>query len=176
MTLIVEDGTGKVNSESYASVADADAYLGARGYTDWTDLTEGQKEIALRKATDYMVQVYRLRWKGDRKTATQRLDWPRVDAAIPDRPVGYGSFSAVWPDTVVPPPVIEGTTMLALRVSQGTELSPDIEPPVTSERVASIAVTYAQGSSQIVRFREVDNVIGPLLKRGGLSSIGVARA
>ena len=66
MSLIVEDGTGKSNAESYISVADADTYHSNRDNTDWAALTTAEKERLLRIATDYMVAVYRLRWDGYR--------------------------------------------------------------------------------------------------------------
>jgi hypothetical protein len=165
MALIVEDGTGKADAESYASVADTNTYLRNRGLdTIWEGLDTPVKEQALRRATDYMVGVYRERWGGYRKTGTQRLDWPRAWAPIPDVPVGYGSFSAYWPDTSVPAPVQEGTMLLARRIGEGVELAPDIDPEVANERVGPISVSYFQGGSRVTRFREVDNLLSSLLK------------
>ena len=88
MSLIVEDGTGRADAESYASVSVADAYHTARGNTAWAALaTTALKEAALRKATDYLGQTYGLRWKGYRMTTTQALDWPRE---LVCRPGFYG--------------------------------------------------------------------------------------
>lgn len=61
MTLVVEDGSIVSGAESYASVAQADAYFAARGITIWSPLLDAEKEQALRRATDYMVQTYRQR-------------------------------------------------------------------------------------------------------------------
>ena len=52
MSLVVEDGTGKADAESYISVADADTYHSNRGNTDWAALTTTEKEQLLRGATD----------------------------------------------------------------------------------------------------------------------------
>jgi hypothetical protein len=68
MTLTVEDGTGKADAESYISVADADTYFTARNNATWAALSTSDKEAALRKATDYMLQAYRVRWAGMRET------------------------------------------------------------------------------------------------------------
>ena len=57
MTLIVEDGTGKSDAESFASVASADAQMTALGITIWTSLVTEEKEQALRRATQYMEQA-----------------------------------------------------------------------------------------------------------------------
>ena len=65
MAIVVEDGTGKSTAESYISVADASTYHTARGNTAWAALTtDALREAALRKATDFMRQVYRSRWQG----------------------------------------------------------------------------------------------------------------
>ena len=81
MSLVVEDGTGKSDAESFISVADASTYFNARGVTTWDALDTGEetvnREAALRKATDYLTAVYRDRWEGVRYTETQALDWPR---------------------------------------------------------------------------------------------------
>ena len=78
MALIVEDGTGKSDAESFISVADADTYHSNRGNTDWASLLTAAKEQNLRKATDYICQVYRMKWAGTRVNGTQALDWPRA--------------------------------------------------------------------------------------------------
>ena len=82
MGLIVEDGAGLASAESYASVSEAGAYLRARGNGEaWDDAEQSDREIALRKAADFMRQVYRTRWAGARVHFEQRLDWPlRPDA------------------------------------------------------------------------------------------------
>lgn len=74
MTLIVEDGTGMVDSESYVSVSDCDAYATNNGLSAWTGVT-AVKEVALRKATRYLDTYYK--WRGARVRTTQALEWPR---------------------------------------------------------------------------------------------------
>lgn len=74
MALIVEDGTGLPNADSYISLADARAYAANYGYTLPDDDTEA--DVALRQGTVY---VDLNDWKGERLTTTQSLDWPRTD-------------------------------------------------------------------------------------------------
>ncbi len=114
MTLVVEDGTGLDDAESYASVEDADDYLANRGYTNWADLDEPEKEQCLRRATEYMV-IYP--WKGERTSATQTLDWPRTGASA------FGNDLAT---DVVPSVVGNACILLAFRAASG-ELLPDPE-------------------------------------------------
>ncbi len=111
MALITEDGSGKADAESFASVADADAWHAARGNAAWAALTAGEKEINLRKATDYMQQSYRSAWAGQRVTSTQALDWPRYDVPLKDLPGSY------YPSDTVPAEVRNACIMLALKAS-----------------------------------------------------------
>ena len=60
--LIVEDGTGLSNADSYASLAEANLYHANHGNVDWSDIDATTKEQLLRKATDYMVAQYRLQY------------------------------------------------------------------------------------------------------------------
>jgi hypothetical protein len=85
MALIVETGQAGSTSESFASVADADLYHSNRGNTAWAAIAStALKEAALRKATDYMEQSYRLRWLGYRHTEAQALSWPRDEVQRSD--------------------------------------------------------------------------------------------
>ena len=67
---------GAATANSYASVAEADAYLAVRGDTStWTALTTGEKESKLQWAAIY---IDTLTFKGTRSTSTQALQWPRI--------------------------------------------------------------------------------------------------
>ncbi|UNK39375.1 hypothetical protein MNR02_06620 [Shinella sp. H4-D48] len=78
MALIVEDGTGLANAESYASVAEFKAYAGKVGY-DYTTpaYSDTQVEQALRRATTWIDARYGPLFQGRWATTTQRLEWPR---------------------------------------------------------------------------------------------------
>lgn len=153
MTLVVEDGTGKADAESYASVADADTYWTARSGTAWAALTTGAKEAALRQATEYLDAVYAGRWKGDRGSAAQALSWPRTGVVVD----GYALAS----DTL-PVALARATFELAVRAS-AVELLADQSAQVKSEQVGPIAVTYADGARQSVRYAFVDALLASLL-------------
>lgn len=78
MSLIVEDGTGLMDSNSYVSVAEADAYFKLRGVASWAALPEEDKESALVNGTDYIG----LRWsclKGEVLNEFQALAFPRTE-------------------------------------------------------------------------------------------------
>lgn len=148
------------DAESYATLAYADAYHDKRANTAWALLTIGAREAALRRATDYMVQVYRLRWKGTRATDSQALDWPRYGVEREDAP-----DARIYDETTIPKEVLEACALLALRAAAG-ELAPDVARVTRSEKVGDIAVDYMPGTPN-TQYRAVDNLLAPLLR--GLS-------
>lgn len=168
MSLIVEDGTGKTDAESYISVADADTYHSNHGNpATWSGASTGTKETALREATDYVDRFYGAVWVGTRKTTTQRLYWPRYDAWVDD---------VLLDSTILPRPLKEAVAELALRhISEGSAgLMPDISEPgvIASESVSvgpvSESKSYAGGKSQVKDFRKVRLLVGPLIGAGRL--------
>lgn len=84
VTVTVEDGTGLPAANSYASVAQADAYFATRPRsTAWTGLTEDQKG-------QYLIHAARILdasvvWRGEVLSSAQALAFPRypddLDAA-----------------------------------------------------------------------------------------------
>lgn len=178
MALIVEDGTGKADAESYISVADATAYHAARGNAAWAALaSDTVREQALRAATDYMLQSYRYRWAGARKTATQALDWPRLDVPRLDTRLAAGSvfLQSYYDTSSVPTEVAQACAVLALKASAG-ELAPDIGRITSREKVDVIEVTYQESAAPYVRYRAVDNMLAGFMRSGGSAIIGLVRA
>lgn len=164
MALIVEDGTIVTGAESYISVADADTYFTARANAVWDALADADKEAALRKATDYMTGRYGLRWKGDRVSELQALDWPRSSAYANGFLIDSGS---------VPVAVQRACAELAVRAS-ADDLAPDVGAQVKQEVVGPISVTYADGARQDTRYALVDSMLAAYLK--GAGQIPVVRA
>ena len=161
MSLIVETGAIVAGAESYVSVTDASAFHAARGDTTWAGITTAQMEQALRRATDYMVHAYRLRWHGSRVSTTQALDWPRSLVPIVDSPV----YTYLATD-VVPDEVKNACSMLARRAAAGPLLD-DQERTKISVKVGPIETAWAAGSSQAKKYAEIDALLRPYLKSGG---------
>jgi len=171
MTIIVEDGTGLSTAETYIAVAAADTYHAERGNIAWGALDQlDDKEPALRRATDYMRQVYRNRWKGTPVSNTQALDWPRY-SVFPDNALLYS-----LPSDAVPTEVKNACAELALRATT-TELLADVAPTgaVRSETVGPISVSYDNTGQRSMRYVAIDKMLGPLLLVGGSGIQGVAR-
>lgn len=165
MALIVEDGSGKTDAESFCSVAAADSYHAKMGNIAWADLDADVKEQCLRRATQYMQGAYRLRWLGTLTKYNQALAWPRFD-------VRFDGLN--WPIDQVPPEVIHACALLALKASTEA-LAPDIEREVIAESVGSIAVTYKSGAPAYKRYREVDMLLAHLLA-ASTNTIALGRA
>jgi hypothetical protein len=180
MALITENGTGQATAESYTSVAEADLYFSNRANATWAALTTGNKEASLRKATDYMLQTYRLRWNGTRINGVQALDWPR--AYVKRQDYEYQGLNGAtfiggfyyYPSNEVPTEVKNACAELALKAS-ADELSPDLTQGVIREKVDVLEITYDKYSPQSPRYVAIDRMLSPFLS-GSSASRSVVRS
>lgn len=130
MAIIVEDGTGLANAESYLSVAEFKAYCDGRGmsYSGNSDTVIEQK---LRIATGYIDTVKR--YKGQRLLVEQSLEFPR------DSLTDWGGLEV----TGVPGRVKQACAELAFKAfSENLYTDLDRGGMVTSQGVGPINVTY----------------------------------
>lgn len=167
MALIVEDGSGLPNSDSYVSLADAAAYFVRIGNTDWFD-----DEAALVVGTQALDLLFQERFPSTILKQSQALLWPRVEFTGADgkRKVG------------VPAEVQKATCELALLHQQGTKLigDPDREAQLeeVSQRVGDLETTrkYLAGVSTS-KLRKVSLLLKPVLRPGGLAgALRIVRA
>ena len=122
MAIIVEDGSGVPNANSYTSVAAADAYFLIReNPAAWTGATTDAKEEALRMSTAYLTEQFGNRWRGVIDSDTQGLDWPRGGVVDGDTGLTYDNDE-------MPKRLLSATAEVAVRYLAGTALRPDIEP------------------------------------------------
>lgn len=166
MALIVEDGTGLSTAESYISVADADTYHSDQNNTSWASLSTPAKEANLRKATEFMIGKYRMRWLGTRmkSSVNQALDWPR--AYVYTEPFLHGAigeFPYLVPDNIVPKEVKNACAELALRASIAP-LGPDLGQKVLQKTVGPITVKYDPNSSDLKRYVAITEMLRVYLK------------
>lgn len=173
---VVEDGTAKSDAVSYVTMAEADLYHSHRNNAAWLALTHGQKEAALVKATSYMAQKYRLRWKGDRVSSTQALDWPRnfvqyADYAFITRngaqQIG-GYF--YYPADEVPVEIKDACCELAVLTLTGA-LYGEQGQAVKREEVGPIKVEYQDFTSGGRIYPAVDGIVAPFLKPRGMVAV-----
>ena len=140
MALVVEDGTGLSNADSYQSLTDADLYATNYGLTAWSALTaspgvdDTQKEIALRNAT-LNIDISRI-YIGEKLNDDQSLEFPR----IPEDEIG------------MPQKVRDACVILADLFIQGVDLNE------VAEVIKEISVGVGRGA--VAETKKYDN---PLL-------------
>jgi hypothetical protein len=160
MALIVENGTGMADAESYISVAEADTYHSNIGNATWATLNTTVKEQLLRKATNYMVQVYRQSWAGIRINDTQSLDFPRYLVPKYDN----GAMYSYYDENSVPKEVKDACAEFALRANSGA-LAPDLDRLTKREKIGTLEVEYDNTRGvPFVEYRSLDNLLYPLMK------------
>jgi len=159
--LIVEDGSIVSGAESYCSVATADEYHAGRANATWAGLDQAAKEANLREATEYMVGMYRQRWKGQRASINQVLDWPRYDVQLDD--VGIGCYMAYVPYNSVPVEVQNACASLALMAKDGP-LAPNVQRLVKQKTIGPITTIYQDGAPAYTQFRAIDMMLRPYLE------------
>lgn len=132
--MIVEDGTGLTDADSYVSVVFADNYFSTRGVASWASLTETQKEQSLIRATDYIDNIFQ--WCGKKATAEQSLRFPRANLK------DYEGIEIVG----VPTALKQAVCDVAIESSKGTELFEVAEQngDVVSETITSLSFTYSK--------------------------------
>lgn len=82
MTIVVENGSGKENAESYASLDEANSYYAKHLYASaWTAATDQNKEAALVMATRAIDAG--CEFKGSQVSLEQALEWPRYGVTLP---------------------------------------------------------------------------------------------
>lgn len=126
--LVVEDGTGRGDANSYVSIEAADQTVwGSRYAQGWFRLDAEAKGRWLVEATRTLDRV--CRWEGYRVRMGQALGWPRV---------GVMDWIDGWPvpENVVPEPVKVATALLAAQGASG-----DWVPGARRVRSVSVGAT-----------------------------------
>lgn len=152
--MIIEDGTGLENSNSYVSVDFANDYFSARGISDWSGLEDETKENVLVRATDYIDNVFH--WYGQKKTKTQALRFPRINL------LDYEGTEIEGIPNCLKQAVCEG----ALILSEGTELYQTSEKngDITSETIGELSFTYSKSTKESVAWNTLYDSINTKLR------------
>lgn len=152
MALIVEDGTGMTNSNTYASEAELVAYAAARGVTIANTITDEQLLIT---AMDYIEQQP---FKGTKNTKEQALQWPRFGVKID----GY------YIDTDEIPLLLKEAQMEnALGIDSGSNPLASEGRSTKREKVDVIEVEYMDGARNKTYLAAAEAKLTKLLKAGG---------
>lgn len=116
MALIVEDGTGLVNADSYQTLVAARASAALLGLI--LPLDDDEADIALRNGFQY-VNSFEGSFSGERFTATQSGSWPRDNAYR-----CYGRNQIAIADDDLPTDIVTAQMMAAVEYGKGTSISP----------------------------------------------------
>lgn len=132
--MIVEDGTGLTDSNSYVSVVFADNYFSSRGVSEWNALETEVKEQALIRATDYIDNIFQ--WCGKKASVEQALRFPRVNLKDYEGNVIEG----------IPTCLKQAVCDVAIISSSGKELFETAEQngDIVSETITSLSFTYSK--------------------------------
>ena len=170
MALVIEDGTGVANANSYVTVAQARDYANARGLTLPVDDLVVERQLLL--AMGYLES---LRFKGLRaQPDLQLLSWPRV---------GVMHDGVSYPSTSVPTPVRSAQSQLAVELAAGVKLfastnaSSASDRVTTKEKVDVLEVEYASPAETSAAAKSVADLPAvQALLRGLLRGLDLAFA
>lgn len=143
MAFTPEDGSQVVGANAYLTVAAFKVHHDDRGRA-YTAFTDTQIEQAIVKGTDYIDKRFGRRFRGEKASTTQGLEWPRVNA-IDDA----GRLMTELPDELTK----AAAEYAYLSLTLGTELAPVGSPvagKITEEKVGPISTKYSDRSSPMV--------------------------
>ena len=132
MALIIEDGSGVADANSYGTVAGLQVYADSRGIS--LPVVTAELEALLINASDYLLGMED-RWQGYRVEATQALSFPREGVFL------YGSLQ---PSTTIPAALINGQYQIAIDYNSGNMLPTGAGRETIKEKVDVIEVEYAE--------------------------------
>lgn len=88
VNLIVENGSGLPNANSYCDLDYALEYCTMKGYTSWQSLSETQQKVFIIRGTEFVDNFYN--WRGRKGTSSQALSFPRIDLYDDDQYLIHG--------------------------------------------------------------------------------------
>lgn len=133
ITLIVENGSGLSNANTYVSVEDVTSYAIDRGVI----LSSNADSVAalLIKATDY-VETFQCEFIGEKASSTQSLSWPRIDAYVGD--------TLAYDNTTIPKTLKNAICQAVMAQNDGLALLPNYSSTefVKKEVIGPITTEY----------------------------------
>lgn len=155
MALVIENGTGLSNSESYVDVAYVDAYFLKRGNTEWDSITNKESRIVL--AMDFIENNYT--YIGTKLLSTQSLSFPRL----------------IDGETVLPPLSLKNSVCeLALKANSG-DLLQDTGKTTIREKVGTLEVEYDANQDDLTSYNYVNKLLAPYLVSTSSFSYSISR-
>jgi len=163
--IIVEDGSNVVDANSYVNLVDARAILTPLGQ-DLDEVDEIAEQQILNSAR--YIEAFRARYQGQKTTANQPMQWPRIGVVIDDWHID---------SDIIPEDLIDAQVFSAYELSQGNALqaSSSGQSVSSEEVVGAVKVSYfdtgaIDGSPILVR---VNDSLNPLFKSDGSTMRGI---
>ncbi len=164
LTLIKEDGTGKLDANAYANAVDGDAFHDGHLYaTAWAAATLANKEKALVMASRLIDGQFQ--FDGAKANDAQALQWPREDCHDPDAD-GGGTVAS----NVVPKSVIEATCEMARELLIADRTASHPGEGLKYQNVGTTQTGYDKSDTRPVISRVAQGMLskfGTLLNRKG---------
>ena len=154
MALVIENGQGLSNAESYVDVDYVDAYFLKRGLTQWASLTNREQLII--RAMDYIENNYT--YQGAKLVSTQALQFPRL----------------INGETVYPIALKNAVCELALK-SNEEDLLADTDKTTIREKVGTLEVEYDPNQDNIKSYNYVNKLLAPSLVSTSSFSYSISR-
>jgi len=156
IAIVVEDGSGVTNANSYVSVADARVYASNRGVE--LPLDDDALAAMLIRSTDYL-EAQACRYQGEIANEGQALQWPRTNVYL------YGSEIA-FPSNAIPKELKLAQCSVILAINEGVNIMPNYSASnfVIEESVGPITIKYADPTKVgiVPTLTAVDSLLAPL--------------
>lgn len=154
MALVVEDGTGIADAESYVSVSDFKTWAEKRSYV--LPSADAEIESLLRKGCDF---IERKSFVGEQEFATQTLAFPRLVEDV--------NFSEV--STGIPNKLKTAQMLLAMESMNGALTAAARGNKYTATKIDQIYLKYAESSkaSGDLYFPAIDDLLAEWTINGG---------
>lgn len=163
MAFIVEDGSGKPDSNSYVDLDYAHTYFRDRGQSVvWECLSAEEKQGVLIRATDYIEAEYT--WEGCATDLDQSLGWPRIDA--------YDHNRNFIDSDGIPARLKEAVCVLALELANRVNINAPVDRVTKREKAGPVEVEYMDGAASRRVYPQVDGLLRGLAF-GGPGSVQV---
>jgi hypothetical protein len=146
---------GGTSSDSYTTVADADAYHSTHLYASaWTAASTDDKERGLKTATRLLDE--RTTWIGTKHTDEQALRWPRGSATDID---GYAVLT-----TEIPAAIQNATAELARNLISSDSTGEAQGKGITNLAVGSVSLTFDKADTADV----LPSIVQEMLRGWGI--------
>lgn len=154
MALVIENGQGLSNSESYVDVDYVDAYFLKRGINEWASLANREQLII--RAMDYIDNNYT--YQGTKLLSTQALQFPRL----------------INGETIYPIALKNAVCELALK-SNEEDLLADTDKTTIREKVGPLEIEYDPNQDNIKSYNYVNKLLAPYLVSTSSFSYSISR-